>query len=92
MGAEAAFVQPVHDVSVADAAVVTRYHETMRVRIPSCCGRMEHARGIEKCWLRRGGWWPIHVEADRLAPGAGANPSTVDDPVEGIPLIWVRGP
>jgi hypothetical protein len=52
MGAEATFVQHVHDLTVADAAVVTRYHETMRVRIPSCRRRIEHVGGIEKCWLR----------------------------------------
>ena len=52
MGAQAAFVQHVHDLTVADAAVVTRYHETMRVSIASCRGRMEHAGGIEKCRLR----------------------------------------
>jgi len=48
MGAEAAFVQHVHDLTVADAAVVTRYHETMRVSIPSCRGSIEHTHGIEK--------------------------------------------
>ena len=52
MGAQAAFVQPVHDLTVADATVVTRYHETLRGSLPSCRGRMEHAGGIEKCWLR----------------------------------------
>ena len=92
MGAEAAFLQHVQDLTVADAAVVTQYHETMRVSIPSCRGSIEHTGGIEKRWLRWGGLWSIHVEADHLAPGAGANPSTVDDPMEGIPLIWVRGP
>ena len=92
MGAEAAFVQHIHDLTVADAAVVTRYHETMRVSLPSCSGRMEYAGGIEKCWLRWAGSWPIHVEADHLAPGAVASPSTVDDPVEGNPLIWVHAP
>jgi len=52
MGAEAAFVQHVHDLTVADAAVVTRYHETMRVSIPSCRWSIEHTHGIEKRWLR----------------------------------------
>ncbi|MCJ7619300.1 MAG: hypothetical protein MUP64_03675 [Anaerolineae bacterium] len=48
MGAEAAFVQHVHDLTVADAAVVTRYRETMRVSIASCRWSIEHTHGIEK--------------------------------------------
>jgi len=48
MGAQAAFVQHVGDLTVADAAVVTQYHETMRGSIPSCRWNIEHTHGIEK--------------------------------------------
>jgi hypothetical protein len=49
MEAEAAFVQHVHNLTVADAAVVARFREAMGVSLPSCRGGMEHTGGIETC-------------------------------------------